>query len=199
MDWDERYGGEGFLFGTEPAAFLTRHAGRFAPGDRVLCVADGEGRNSVWLAAQGCRVAAWDASAVALAKARRLAQARGVAVGFSLAAAEDYAWPDAAFDAVVAIFIQFAGPDLRRRIFAGMKRAVRPGGLILLHGYTPRQLDHGTGGPRQVENLYIPQILQDAFAGWDIPVLRSYEAHLAEGTAHAGPSALIDLIARRPG
>ncbi len=107
-------------------------------------------------------------------------------------------WPDAAFDAVVAIFIQFAPPALRDTIFAGMKRAVRPGGRILLHGYTPEQLAHGTGGPPRVDQLYTESLLRSAFGDWEIERLETYERELAEGTGHAGRSALIDLIARRP-
>lgn len=196
--WNERYSIEGYLFGTEPAAALRAEAHRLAPRSRVLCVADGEGRNSVWLAGQGHRVTAWDASPVAVDKARRLAAARGQTVAFSVQTAEAFDWTAAEYDAVVAIFIQFAGPDLRDRIFAGMKAATRPGGLVILHGYTPRQLEYGTGGPPFVENLYTEDLLRRRFADFRIERLEAYEADLAEGTGHAGRSALIDLVARRP-
>ncbi|PZX12795.1 methyltransferase family protein [Palleronia aestuarii] len=197
MDWDARYAENAFLFGTEPAAFLTRHANQVAPGDRVLCVADGEGRNSVWLSERGANVTAWDASPVAVEKARGLAQARGVDVAFSVDDADTYDWSERSFDAVVAIFVQFAGPELRRRMFAGMKRAVRPGGTLLLHGYTREQIDLGTGGPSQVENLYTEEMLREAFGDWELSFLSAYEAVIEEGSAHAGRSALIDLVARR--
>jgi hypothetical protein len=80
-----------------------------------------------------------------------------------------------------------------------MKRAVRPGGVVLLHGYTPKQLEYGTGGPAAVEQLYTEELLRGAFGNWEISRLVSYERELAEGERHQGRSALIDLIARRPG
>ncbi|MFC7703876.1 SAM-dependent methyltransferase [Plastorhodobacter daqingensis] len=196
--WDERYAQPGFHFGQEPADFLVREAYRLAPGSRVLCVADGEGRNSTWLAGRGCDVVAMDGSAVAIAKARDLAARRGVAVAFHHADVGRWPWHEAEYDAVVAIFVQFADPVLRQAMFAGMVQTLRPGGLLLLHGYTPRQLVHGTGGPRQVDHLYTADMLADAFRGLDLVHLAEYEAVLSEGSGHVGPSSLIDLIARKP-
>ncbi|MBK5926199.1 class I SAM-dependent methyltransferase [Rhodobaculum claviforme] len=196
--WDARYGAPGYLFGTEPAAFLRRHGGRLAPGARVLSVADGEGRNAVWLARQGHAVTAFDASSVALDKARLLAAEAGVTVAFHHAGVEDWDWRPAAFDAVVAVFVQFAPPPLRARMFEGMARTLRPGGLLLLHGYAPRQIGYGTGGPGAVENLYTLPMLCDAFAGWQVPHAADHDADLAEGTGHAGRSALVDFVALKP-
>lgn len=131
--WSARYrdAGEDYLFGTAPNAFLSAQAGRFAAGMSVLAVADGEGRNSVWLAEQGCAVTATEISPVALAKAAKLARARQVAVDFIEADLLRWDWPLAAFDAVVGIFIQFVGPAEREILFAGMQAAVKPGGLRL--------------------------------------------------------------------
>ncbi|MFD1911902.1 class I SAM-dependent methyltransferase [Halodurantibacterium flavum] len=196
MNWDDRFAGEGYLFGTEPARFLKRHAHWLPPSSEVLVVADGEGRNSVWLAELGHRVTAWDSSVVAIEKARRLAHARGVDVTFSAQNAAEYPWPEARFDAVIGIFIQFAPPKLRDEMFEGMIRTTRPGGIVMLHGYTVEQLKHGTGGPPFVENLYTDAILRDQFAGTDILRIESYEAEISEGSAHVGRSALIDLVAR---
>jgi cyclopropane fatty-acyl-phospholipid synthase-like methyltransferase len=196
--WDQRYARDDYLFGTRPNAFLARQAKRLVPGQRALAVADGEGRNGVWLAEQGLRVHAVDASPVALDKARRLAASRGVDVAFDLADLADWPWPEAAYDVVVAIFIQFAGPELRARHFAGMRRALVPGGLLLLEGYRPEQLAYGTGGPPAVENLYTEELLRQEFAGFTIEELASYDAVIEEGAAHNGMSALIDLVARKP-
>lgn len=99
---------------------------------------------------------------------------------------------------VLGVFIQFAAPPLRAEIFAGMHAALRPGGLVMLHGYTPEQLAHGTGGPRAVENLYTPDLLTAAFADLEILYLNAYEAEISEGAGHKGRSALIDLVARKP-
>ena len=196
--WNARYAGEDYLFGTDPAAFLLREAGRLRPGQTALCLADGEGRNSVFLAGRGLAVTAFDASAVALAKAQRLAQARGVTVTYRLGDAASWDWDAQAFDVVVAIFVQFAGPDLRDRMLAGMVRALAPGGLLLLHGYTPAQLALNTGGPRAIENLYTTALLRDRLSALTELHLAEYEADLAEGTRHVGRSALIDYVGQKP-
>ena len=196
--WDQRYSAPGYLFGTEPAAFLVREAGRLPPGAQVLSVADGEGRNAVWLARRGHAVTAFDASGVAVAKARRLAGEAGATVAFHTADTDSWDWAPAAFDAVVAIFIQFAPPPMRARIFAGIARTLRPGGLLLLHGYATRQVANGTGGPRAVENLYTLDLLAEAFAGFEVLHAADYDAEIREGSGHVGASALIDFVARKP-
>lgn len=195
--WDERYSGSGYLFGTEPAAGLRAHAHRLEPGSHCLCIADGEGRNSVWLAGEGHAVTAWDGSSIAIEKARKLAADRRVSVDFSVQTAENFDWSARQYDAVIAIFIQFADPALRHKIFQGMKDATRPGGMILLHGYTPKQLEFKTGGPPFAENLYTEDLLKESFEDFDIELLKSYEQTLEEGSGHSGRSALIDLVARK--
>lgn len=195
--WDARYAAEGFLFGTEPADFLKREAARLPAASRVLCVADGEGRNSVYLAEQGHAVTAFDPSKVALNKARRLAAERDVKVEFALSGVEGWDW-SRQFDAVVAVFIQFADPDLRQRLFGWMAGAVAPGGLLLLHGYAPRQVGYGTGGPPCAENMYTQDMLRRAFDGFEILHLDDYDGEIDEGPGHSGRSALVDLVARRP-
>ncbi|MCE1240705.1 MAG: class I SAM-dependent methyltransferase [Azonexaceae bacterium] len=198
--WSARYrdAGDDYLFGTAPNQFLAAQESSFGAGMTVLSVADGEGRNSVWLAEQGCTVTATEISAVALQKAARLAHGRHVAVDFVQADILDWQWPVEAFDAAVAIFIQFVGPDDRDRLFRKLQAAVRPGGRIFLQGYTPKQLELRTGGPAAVDNLYTAEMLRTAFAGWQIEHLREHEDSIAEGRAHVGRSALIDLIARKP-
>lgn len=196
--WNRRYAAEGYLFGTEPNAWLREHAGVWAPGQRVLCVADGEGRNSVWLARQGLQVQAFDVAEVAVDKARRLAAEQSVRVDCSVADCDGFAWPEAAYDGVAAIFVQFADPALRGRLFGHIVRSLKPGGTLLLQGYTPRQLEHKTGGPSVLSHLYTEPMLRQALAGLDIVELRDYEADVQEGSGHRGRSALIGLVARRP-
>ena len=197
--WDSRFASEDYVFGTEPNAFVRREAGRLPQGGRVLAVADGEGRNGVYLAQQGLDVTATDISAAGIAKARRLAQQRGVSLTLEQVDLAAYDWPEAAFDAVVAIFVQFADPILRAEMFAGFARTLRPGGILLLEGYRPEQLEYGTGGPKVEDNLYTQSMLREAFAGWDIVSLQSYDADIREGSGHGGMSALIDLVALQPG
>jgi SAM-dependent methyltransferase len=196
--WNQRFAGEAFLFGTEPNEWLRAHADLWQPSQRVLCVADGEGRNSVWLARRGLQVQAFDLAAAGVAKARRLAQEHGVTVDFQVADCDDYAWPEAALDGVAAIFVQFADPVLRARLFANMAASLAPGGLLVLQGYTPKQLEFRTGGPPIASHLYTAPMLREAFAALEIVELREYEAELREGSGHLGHSALIGMVARRP-
>ena len=195
--WDARFDRDDYIFGTAPNAFLAAQRARLAPGQRALAVADGEGRNSVWLAQQGLVVTAFDIAPRGVAKARALAARAAVTVDLHVAAVEQWDWTPAAYDVVVAIFVQFAAPPVRERMFAGMLATLRPGGLLLLQGYTPRQLDYRTGGPPNADHLYTPQRLRAAFAAHEIVELREHDEVLSEGTQHAGLSALIDCVVRR--
>lgn len=199
-DWDARYARPDYVYGTEPNAFLKRETPHLDRRGEVLCVADGEGRNSVWLAKQGFRVHAVDASAVALDKARALAATEGVmdAITFEQVDLMKWAWPRERYQSVVAIFIQFAGPEARVELFGNMKAALVPGGLLLLQGYRPEQIDYGTGGPSAAENLYDEAMLRGAFADFEIVHLVSHDTEIHEGDGHNGMSALADLIARHP-
>ena len=198
--WSTRYrdAGEDYVFGTTANRFLAAQSALLGSGRTALSVADGEGRNAVWLAEQGLRVTATEISPVALEKARKLAAGRHVEVDFVLADAVAWDYPEAAFDFVVGIFIQFADPVQRERIFAGMTRALRPGGHLIVQGYTPKQLEYRTGGPSAVENLYTAELLRTAFPGLDIVHLQEYEDVLDEGVGHKGQSALVGLVARKP-
>lgn len=195
--WDERYAGDEYLFGTEPNAFLRSQQALLKQGAYCLAVADGEGRNGVWLAGQGLRVLSVEASAVALNKAKKLAQQRAVNVDFELADLLQWDWGVNRFDVVVAIFIQFTGAEQRGEMFAKIKRCLKPGGLLLLQGYTPRQLEYKTGGPPVAENLYTEPMLRSAFSEMEIIHLREHDDIIREGTGHRGMSALIDLVAKK--
>ena len=118
-------------------------------------------------------------------------------VNYSVADCDSYNWPTATVDGVAAIFIQFADPAQRERLFAHMTNSLKPGGILVLQGYTPKQLEYRTGGPPFVSHLYTPELLRAAFADLEILELREYEADVAEGTGHCGRSALIGLVARR--
>lgn len=197
--WNTRYSTDGFLFGDAPNAFLAAQAHRLPASGAALSIADGEGRNGVWLAQQGLDVLSLDASKVAQAKARRLAEARGVNLRLELGDLREWVFPAAAFDVVAGIFFQFAGPPVRGRLFAGMRDALRPGGMLLLQGYRPEQLTYRTGGPSQAENLYTEDLLRAEFDEMEILELAAYDAVIEEGSAHKGMSALIHLVARKPG
>jgi SAM-dependent methyltransferase len=195
--WDTRYAADGYLFGKSPADFLSHHSQYLKPGS-ALAVADGEGRNSVFMAQRRLAVTAFDGSPVAVDKAQALAQEAGVKVIYRTEKIEEWDWSGGTYDNVVAIFIQFASPALRKAIFAGLRLALSPGGILMLHGYRPEQLAYGTGGPRQVDNLYTEDMLLGAFGDMEILRLESYDAEVSEGHGHVGMSALIDLIVRKP-
>jgi len=195
--WDERYAQDGYFFGTEPNTFLLSQQKLLKPGMTCLAVADGEGRNGVWLAQQGLRVLSVEASVVALEKAKKLAAQRGVKVEFEQADLALWDWGKRRFDVVAAIFIQFASPALREQMFAGIKQCLKPGGLLLLQGYTPRQLEYKTGGPPVAENMYTLELLKKEFGDMEILHLKEHDEHVSEGTGHSGMSALIDLVARK--
>ena len=196
--WNARYATEEYIFGTAPNRFLESQAARLRPGMRALAIADGEGRNGVWLAQQGLDVHAIDVSPIALEKARKLAAERGVALATDQVDVLDWTWPETAYDLVAAIFIQFAPPPERDRIIAGIRRTLKPGGVLILQGYTPKQIEYGTGGPPNAENMYTADLLRDWFGDWNILHLAEHESFISEGTHHHGMSALIDLVARKP-
>ena len=195
--WDERYAGGEYFFGTRPNAFMVSQHHLLKPGMNSLAVADGEGRNGVWLVEQGLKVLSVDSSAVAASKADTLAQQKGVTLDFEVADLLNWEWGENRYDAVVAIFIQFATPAQRAQLFAGIKKCLKPGGLLLLEGYTPRQLEYKTGGPPVAENMYTEALLRKEFADMDILHLQEYDSEINEGSGHKGMSALIDLVARK--
>ena len=197
--WNERYAAGHYIFGTAPNVFLASQAARIHPGMRALAVADGEGRNGVWLAEQGAQVHTIDVSPAALEKARKLASERGVALEIEQADVLNWTWPEAAYDLVAAIFIQFAPPPERDRIIAGMRRTLKPGGVLILQGYTPRQIEYGTGGPPSAAHMYTSDLLRHWFGDWNILHLAEHDSFISEGTHHHGMSALIDLVAKKPG
>jgi SAM-dependent methyltransferase len=195
--WETRFGADEYIFGTAPNAFLAAQKVLLPKAGRALAVADGEGRNGVWLAAQGLEVLAIDFSVKAQAKARALAQSRNVPYATELADVTKWRWPEDSFDVVAVIFTQFADPIERAEMFAGIRRTLRQGGLLLMQGYTPRQLQYGTGGPKQVENLYTRELLEGEFGGLSELRIEEYDCQLNEGYAHVGMSAVIDLVARK--
>ena len=195
--WDTRFAAPEYVFGTAPNDFLLSQRHRLQPGMRALALADGEGRNGVWLAQQGLDVLSVDASRVGQEKTRKLAVARGVQITTELADLRNWEWGRDGFDVVVAIFIQFAGPVIRDAMFEGMQRALKPGGLLILQGYRPAQLGYGTGGPPVIENLYTAEMLRTALADMEILLLREHDSIIREGHGHDGMSALIDLVARK--
>ena len=187
--WNQRFAAQHYVFGEAPNTYLQSQSAHLVPGT-ALAVADGEGRNGVWLAQQGLQVDAFDFSENALRKARALAQNHQVAVNWVHSDWQSFDWRPAHYDNVVGIFFQFATPEERSTLFARMLDSLKPGGTLIIQGYTPRQLDFNTGGPGKLAHLYDESLMLNAFGEMDILDLRTYEAELAEGTGHPAISGL---------
>jgi SAM-dependent methyltransferase len=196
--WEARFAVPDYAFGKEPNYFLKSCGPLLPRSGRALAVADGEGRNGVWLAEQGLDVVSIDFSPSAQKKARALAAERQVAVSFVQTDVHAWAYPQAAFDVVVEIFTQFSSPSERAVKWAGMRRALKSGGLLILQGYTPKQLEYGTGGPKLRENLYTYPMLEATFGDFRELRIVEEEREIYEGTSHGGMSAVINLTGRKP-
>lgn len=196
--WNARFATDDYIFGTAPNRFLVSQSHLVEPGQRALSVADGEGRNSVWLARQGLEVEGVEISPRAVEKARKLAAARGVKVHLEVEDVRAWNWPRSRYDVIVAIFIQFASPPEREQLFRNMRRALKAGGLLILEGYGVAQIEHGTGGPPCADHLYTSEMLRGAFGDFETLSLQEREDWLEEGSRHVGRSALVDLVARKP-
>lgn len=196
--WDERYTGAEYLYGTEPSDFLAEHWPALPARGDVLCLADGEGRNGVFLATQGMRVTGVDSSAVGLVKAERLAAERGVPYAAVLADLSVWDLGDARWDGVVSIWAHLPAP-VRAALHPRLARSLRPGGILLLEHYHPRQLGYGTGGPPDPTMMLTLDELDRAFADWERLHAFEGERVVVEGCGHGGKSYVTQAILRKPG
>ena len=195
--WDKRFSTPDYVFGEEPNAFLVSQAARLGMG-HALALADGEGRNSVWLAQQGFSVDAFDFSVPAIDKAKALAEKHQVSVHFIHSDWQSFDWKPAHYDLVAGVFFQFAGPDERAELFEKIKQCLKSGGVLLIQGYGKNQLTYNTGGPGKLDHLYDEDLLRQAFAGFEVQVCETYETIITEGAGHSGMSALLGFVARKP-
>jgi cyclopropane fatty-acyl-phospholipid synthase-like methyltransferase len=195
--WEGRFAVPEYAFGTQPNYFLASCKGLLPSSGRVLAVADGEGRNGVWLAEQGLDVLSIDFSPSGQRKAQALAAERGVKLTLERVDVHTWEYPDSAFDVVVEIFTQFSSPAERQMKWAGMRKALKTGGLLIVQAYTPKQLTYGTGGPKEPENLYTRAMLETAFGDFrDVKIVEE-EREIHEGTSHGGMSAVINFTGRK--
>jgi cyclopropane fatty-acyl-phospholipid synthase-like methyltransferase len=194
--WQTRFRAPGYAFGKEPNGFLKQQAPLLRGRKTALTVADGEGRNGVWLAEQGLDVTTIDFSPAALEKSRALAAERGVTLRSEVADVTTWPWPVSAFDVVVAIFI-FVAPAERPAFLANLKNALNPSGLLLMQGYRPKQIEYRTGGPSDPARMYTRAILETGFGDMATLDIHEHDSAISEGASHAGMSALIDLVATK--
>lgn len=192
--WDQRYAGDDYVYGTEPNTFLAQHAGLLS--GPVLSLAEGEGRNGVFLASRGLDVLGVDSSEVGLAKARKLAAMRGVTIRTLVADLAVYEPPANTFGAVVSIFAHLPSP-LRRRLYPLVERSLKPGGIILLEAYTKAQLARDTGGPKDPDMLMASADLERSFPGCEVILSREVDREVIEGKFHSGVASVVQFIARK--
>lgn len=194
--WDERYSGDDYAYGTEPNRWLVEHVERIAPGGRVLSLGEGEGRNAVWLAEHGFFVDAVDGSPVGLEKARRLAVLRGVRIDTVVEDLSRYQAAPSAYDALLLAFVHLP-PALRVIVHAKGAVALKPGGVVILEAFTPRQLAFSSGGPKDPAALYEPDAIRADFPGVSWDILEEVETELDEGAHHRGRAAVLRGVGRR--
>lgn len=191
--WDERYSVEHYVYGTNPNKFLEENVS-FIPKGKVLSLAEGEGRNAVFLAKQGYDVTAVDASGVGLEKAKKLAQENKVTIDFIHTDLEQYLIGENQWDGIVSIFCPLpsvARKKLHKKVVAGLKKY----GVLLLEAYTPQQLKHGTGGGSCADTMMSKESLSVELSGVKFLHLKELEREIIEGVYHTGMSAVVQAIA----
>jgi SAM-dependent methyltransferase len=191
--WNKRFSEPGYAYGTDPNGFLTSVADRIPHGN-VLCLAEGEGRNAVYLAGLGYEVTAVDTSTVGLAKARALASDRGVTIDTVLADVDDYSIEPGAWQGIVSIYCHLP-PVVRAALHERCLRGLAPGGVFVLEGFTPRQLELGTGGPKNRELLMEFEIIRQELPGLRLEIGREIERDVAEGKYHGGTASVVQILA----
>jgi SAM-dependent methyltransferase len=199
--WDAKYTEAGFSFGERPNAWLAAQRSRFKVGQRALVPGDGEGRNGVWLAELGLNVTTVDASRIGVHKANLLAAERGVTIDANVADLTSWEWPENAFDVVVSIYLHWP-EDIRAEMHDRMVQALKPGGVLILEGYSLRQLVYraagSAGGPGDPSMLFEPEDIEEDFLDLDIEHLDEERVTLDEGRRHRGASSVVRLIAHKP-
>ncbi|WP_303722077.1 bifunctional 2-polyprenyl-6-hydroxyphenol methylase/3-demethylubiquinol 3-O-methyltransferase UbiG [Malonomonas rubra] len=194
--WDERYATQEYQYGTEANDFLRSRAEQLTLG-KCLCLAEGEGRNAVYLAQLGHQVTAVDASGVGLRKAEQLARQRGITITTQVADLGEYAIDAESWDSIISIYCHVDGairPELHRKVVAGL----RPGGKLILEAYRPEQLSYGTGGPPTLEKLMSLKQLQHELQGLKMLYAEELEREVLEGQLHTGIGAIVQIVAEKP-
>ena len=195
-DWDDRYADSDYLFGTAPNDFLKSVAERLPSNSRILCLADGEGRNGVYLATLGHKVTAVDQSRVGLEKAKKLAKQKQVSIETIKADLAEYDLGVESWDCIVSIFFHIPS-SVRAHIYPRIITALKPGGILMLESYTPEQLNHGTGGPPIAELMLTKDELAQYFSEMNLEHLQELEREVIEGTGHTGLASVVQLLALR--
>lgn len=194
--WDQRYSSKTYAYGTKPNDFLVSMFDKLPTG-KILCLAEGEGRNAVWLAEQGNEVTVIDASEIGLQKARKLVKARGVKITTVHADLADYDIGMQQWDAIISIFCHLP-PELRQNVHRRCVEGLRSEGMILIEAYTPLQLEYRTGGPPTAEMMMNMQSLSSELNSLDFLYLKERIREIHEGEFHNGTGAVVQALAEKP-
>ena len=193
--WDEKYDADEFMYGKEPNDFLRNNVDAL-PHGKVLCLADGEGRNSVFIASTGRAVWSVDLSTQGPLKTHRLAAERGVEVTAESADLADSDLGENRWDAIVSIFAHMP-IDVRKDLHKRVATALKPGGVFLLEAYTPSQVGRGTGGPQDPALTMQLNALKEELAPLAFVVAQEIERNVIEGIGHTGMASVVQVIARK--
>ncbi len=194
--WNERYQQNDYFYGKAPNDFLKSKSGIFLPNKKVLCLAEGEGRNSVFIAKQGCHVTAVDFSPVGLEKLQKLARENSVTIETVCADLKDYDMGQGQWDIIVSIWCHLPS-ELRKTVHKRVTDALKPQGYFLLESYTPDQIPKNTGGPKELDRLMTAKSLKLDLAGLKMVELREAERIVSEGVGHNGLSAVVQALAQK--
>jgi SAM-dependent methyltransferase len=193
--WNERYSADEYIYGTEPNTFLAEHAAMLQ--GPVLSIAEGEGRNGVYLASLGLEVHGVDGSHVGLAKAQALARSKHVTIRTEVADLGEFIPAANHYGAVVSIFAHLPG-GIRQRLYPLLERCLTPGGVLLLEAYAEAQLARNTGGPKEADMLMTVEKVKKEFPGLEPVLLRETEREVREGSKHTGLASVVQFIGRKP-
>lgn len=199
--WDQRYNEEGFAYGIDPNVFLKSEYSRIPEGGRVLCLAEGEGRNAVFLAKKGYAVTAVDQSSVGLEKAKNLAIENGVQISTIVADLTDYDLGIDIWDGIVSIAAHVP-PGLRKKLHGKVVDSLKRGGAFILEAYTELHIEmDGIGGPppSRKEMFMSLKELESELDELDFVVGAEIELNISEGKYHQGESAVVQVVACKAG
>ncbi|MFN2747275.1 SAM-dependent methyltransferase [Bacillus sp. z60-18] len=196
--WNTRFQDEKYVYGTEPNAFLADSQKKLQLTGDALAIAEGEGRNAVFLAEQGMNVTSWDYAESGLRKTEKLAESRNVAVHTELVDLNEATWIKDQWDEIVCIFGHFP-KELRHQTLLGVKEAVKPGGFFVTEVYSTHQIPYKSGGPQDLELLYSPEEFLQIFSDWRIVHFFMGEVVRHEGEFHHGLSHVIQFIGQKRG
>lgn len=192
--WDERFAGEEFFYGTTANDFLQQQVHQLT--GKVLSIAEGEGRNAVFMAQQGLQVLGVDSSKVGLEKAQKLAAEKGVRIETQVVDLAEYTPALAGFDGAVSIFAHLP-PQLRKAVHQKVEEALKPGGIVVLEGYSKEQLNNDTGGPKNIDMLFSLEDIQADFPNCEVLLGQTIEREVIEGSGHTGLASVVQFVAKK--